>query len=66
MSDAYDGFLRALAVVMATRMPQIPLKKKPASASGSAALSLFCLTSFQTLVSQSVFCLTLNFFLSVL
>ena len=38
-SDAYDGFLRALAVVMATHMPRIPLKKKPTSPTpGSAAL----------------------------
>lgn len=30
-SDAYEGFLRALAVVMETHMPRIPLKKKPTS-----------------------------------
>ena len=29
--DAYEGFLRALAVVMSTPMPRIPLKKKPSS-----------------------------------
>jgi len=40
-SDAYEGFLRALAVVMETHMPRIPLKKKPTSPTpGSVCVDL--------------------------
>jgi len=39
--DAYDGFLRALGIVMATPMPRIPLKKIPSSPTpGSVAFTL--------------------------
>lgn len=36
--DAYDGFLRALGVVMATHIPRIPLKKKPTSPTPGSAI----------------------------
>ena len=39
-SDAYDGFLRALAVVMATPMPRIPLKKTTSSPTPGSAVYL--------------------------
>jgi len=37
-ADAYEGFLRALAVVMATRMPRIPLKRKSTSPTPESAV----------------------------
>lgn len=38
-TDAYEGFLRALGVVMATQMPRIPLKKSPTSPTPGADAS---------------------------
>jgi len=62
-SDAYDGFLRALAVAMATHMPRIPLKKKPTSPTlGSVVFLVLCyFTSHIRSTSMPQYCVQMTF-----